>query len=155
MTNSESDPEPPEGIPSDAKSWLDSLDPERLRDLLSYLEQRLDSLRTPIEEMIQERAAGEVRSIDSQGAYAHVTMHPPTADGEEVERDILSIYHVSREEHADGEETLHWAYLGDVQSTESTRCSDCGRTYGAETDTCPHCGGTGFTTQEDGGDDDE
>lgn len=155
MTNRDDVPDPPDDIPEETRDWIESLDVDAIRNLAAYLERRLDSLQTPLEEMISDRAAGEIRSIESQGAYAHVRMHPPTADGEEVERDILSIYHVSREKHAAGEETLHWVYLGDIHPGEKTRCAECGHMFDANTKTCPHCGGTGFTSDEDGGDDDE
>lgn len=155
MPGNDNAPHPPEDMSEETRTWIDSLSEDGIRDLIDYLEGRIESSHTPIDEMIYARAAGEVRSIEEQGGYAHVEMHPPTDDGEGVDRDIRSIYHVSREGQVDGKETLHWTYLGDIQSGEVTRCPECGRTYNADTRLCPHCEGAGFTTDEDGGDDDE
>lgn len=154
MTRDEQTPEPPADVPRETRRWIDGQDARTLRQLVTYLEGRIEARQPGLEDLIEVDAAGDVRSVDVTNGYAHVRMHPPAGDGGSVNRDVISRYHVTREPRVEGEENLHWAYLGDIQSEKGVRCSECGRTYDADTDTCPHCGGTGFTADEDGGDED-
>lgn len=128
---------------------IDSLDIPELRAVLSYAEARIESLRTPLEEDIEASAAGEILEIENHGGYALVRMHPPAPDGSTVDSSIISLYHVRREQRLDGEESLHWAYLGDVNATEQNRCQTCGRPISDDSVGCPHCeGGVNDPTKE-------
>ena len=80
------------------------------------------------------------RYIENHGAYAIVRKHPPDPDGDGVNTEITTLYHVRREPQIDGTESLHWAYLGDVHNSVRTRCDTCGRTFDEDVEICPHCG---------------
>lgn len=136
MSNSAEAPTPPDNLPDALIQAIDSLGRSELKSALSYIERRIDALRTPIE----ATAAGEVLKIEDYGAYALVRKHPPNSDGPGVDTDRVSLYHVWREPQMDGTESLHWTYLGDVHSSEQIRCSSCGGTLDTDAAVCPHCG---------------
>ncbi|WP_424016308.1 zinc ribbon domain-containing protein (plasmid) [Halorientalis pallida] len=140
MSDANDDLTPPDDLSETLIQRIDALELPELKSLLSYIEQRIESLRTPIEAEIEANAAGEVLEIENHGAYALVRKHPPDPDGPGVNADITSLYHVRRESHLDGTESLHWAYLGDVHDTSENRCETCGRTFDHEIDVCPNCG---------------
>lgn len=133
--------------PTDADSFsetlrrrLDSLDLVELKAVRSYVDRRIEGVRPPLAEEIEATAAGEVLKIDTHGAYALVRKHPPDPDGSGVATDVVSLYHVRREPHLDGTESLHWTYLGDVYNAEQTRCESCGGAIDGSASVCPHCG---------------
>lgn len=140
MSNSNEDPEPPDTLPDALIQRINSLQLPELKAVLSYVERRIETLRTPIEEEIEATAAGEVLQIENHGAYALVRKHPPDPDGPGANRDIVSLYHVRREQQLDGTESLHWAYLGDVHNSEQIRCNSCGGILDKNASACPHCG---------------
>jgi ribosomal protein L37E len=140
MGNSNGEPTPPDDLSEALIQRIDALELPELKSLLSYVEQRIDALRTPIEEEIEANAAGEILAIENHGAYALVRKHPPDPDGDGANTEITSLYHVRREPQLDGTESLHWAYLGDVHNNTQTRCETCGRTLDEDVDNCPHCG---------------
>lgn len=140
MGDSNAGPTVPGNLPDALIQQIDALELPDLKSLLSYIEQRIEALRPPIEEEIEATAAGEVLEIKNHGAYAIVRKHPPDSTGDGVNTDITSLYHVRREPKIDGTESLHWAYLGDVQNTARPRCETCGRTLDEDVDVCPHCG---------------
>lgn len=140
MSNSAEDPTPPDNLPDALIQAIDSLGRSELKSTLSYIERRIDALRTPIEEEIKATAAGEVLTIENHGAYALVRKHPPNSDGPGVDTDRVSLYHVWREPQMDGTESLHWAYLGDVHNSEQIRCNTCGGALDTDAAVCPHCG---------------
>ena len=140
MSDPDEDPTVPDRLPDSLIEQIDNLEVSELRAILSYVEQRIESLRTSIEEEIVADAAGEVIEIEDHGDYALVRKHPPNPDGLGVNTDIVSIYHVRQEPQLGGEETLHWSYLGDVRTPEQSRCANCGRTLDEDVDVCPHCG---------------
>jgi len=140
MGDSDSEPTPPNDLSKALVQRVDALELPQLKSLLSYIEQRIETLRTPIEEEIEANAAGEVLDIENHGAYAIVRKHPPDPDSDGANTDIVSLYHVRREPQIDGTESLQWAYLGDVHSSVQTRCDTCGRTFDEDVETCPHRG---------------
>ncbi|WP_253805945.1 zinc ribbon domain-containing protein [Haloferax sp. Q22] len=131
---------PPNNLSEALVQQLNSLGLPELKSVLSYVEHRIEALRTPIEEEIEATAAGEVLKIENHGAYALVRKHPPKSDGSGVSTDRVSLYHVRREHRMDGTDSLHWAYLGDVHNAEQLRCGSCGGILDKEAAVCPHCG---------------
>lgn len=140
MSDSNEDPTPPDNLPDALIQELDSLELPELKSLLSYIERRINALRAPIEEEIKATAAGEILNIESLGAYTLVRTHPPNPNGHGVNTNFVSLYHVRREQQLDGTESLHWAYLGDVQNSEQIRCNTCGGILDKDASVCPHCG---------------
>lgn len=140
MNDANEDPTPPVDLSETLIQRLDALELPELKSLHAYIGQRIESLRTPIDAEIEANAAGEVLAIENHGASAVVRTHPPDPDGPGVKKDITSLYHVRRVPQVDGTESLHWAYLGDVDTSEETRCEACGRTVNREVDVCPNCG---------------
>lgn len=140
MSDSLGGPAPSDRLPDTLVEAVDRLGMSELRALMSYVEQRIESLRTPLSEEIEAEAAGELLGIENHGVYALVRMRPPGPDGEVSEAEPASLYHVSRERGLDGEESLHWAYLGDIRNTGRVRCENCGRSLDETVAVCPHCG---------------
>lgn len=130
---------PPDDLSETLIQRIDALELHELKSLLSYVEQRIAALRTPIVEEIEANAAGEILEIKKDGAYAIVRKHPPDPEGDGANTEITSLYHVRQEQQIDGTESLNWVYLGDVHDTVQTRCGTCGRTLAEDVDSCPHC----------------
>ncbi|WP_280584995.1 zinc ribbon domain-containing protein [Halorubrum sp. Boch-26] len=147
MSDTNEDPTPPDDLPQKLIQRVDALELPELKSLLSYIERRIESLRSPIEAEIEADAAGEVLEIETHGAYALVRQHPPDPDGPGVNTDITSLYHVRREPQYDGTESLHWAYLGDLHNVAEARCESCGRTFDRGVDVCPNCGSDDVDTE--------
>lgn len=118
MTDANEEPEPPDELPDDLVARIDSLEIPALKAVRSYAGQRIESLRTPLEEEIEATAAGELVEIEDHGTYALVKMHPSDPGGPGANTDLVSLYHVRREPQLDGTESVHWAYLGDVDDAE-------------------------------------
>lgn len=147
MSDANGDPTPQDDLPQKLIQRIDALELSELRSLLSYIERRIESLRTPLEAEIEADAAGKVLEIEDHGAYALVRQHPPDPDGPGVNTDITSLYHVRREPQYDGTESLHWAYHGDLDDSAEIRCDSCGRTFDREVDACPNCGSDDVDTE--------
>lgn len=137
MSDSAPGSAPSEHLPDGLIEEVDALEIPELRALISYAEQRVESLPTSLAEEIEADASGELLGIETHEAYALVRMRPP---GPDDETEPAALYHVSRERGIDGEESLHWAYLGDIREGERTRCANCGRSLDQSVDACPHCG---------------
>lgn len=140
MSDPHDEPEVLDTLPDELIQRIDSLELPELKAVLSYVEHRIEALRTPIEEEIEAAAAGEVLQIENHGAYALVRKHPPNPDSSGTNTDIVSLYHVRREPQSDGTESLQWAYLGDVHNSEQIRCDFCGGPLDKNASVCPHCG---------------
>lgn len=142
MADPTEEPSLPEHVPDGLLERLESLDVSELHAVRTSVEHRIDALRLPIDEEIEDNAAGEIIDIENHGSYALVRKHPPASDGSGVDTDVTSLYHVRRERNMDGETSLHWVYLGDIEYQPRTRCDACGRIYEESASVCPHCGST-------------
>ncbi|QLG50315.1 hypothetical protein [Natrinema halophilum] len=112
MPDSDDKRSPTERLPAALIEELDTLESPELHAVREYVDQLLESSQPPIEEQIREEATGEVIDIEDEGIYTLVKHRPPNHG--EGDSKPVSLYHVTRERHPDGEETLHWAFLGDV-----------------------------------------
>ena len=99
-------------LPNSLIERLDSLEVPELETVDHYVEQRIESLRTPIEEEIMASDSDDIIDVEDNGAYALVWKRIPPVEKSGVDTDTVSIFHVNREKHPDGEESLHWDYLG-------------------------------------------
>lgn len=115
MSNPDDNTPLSEQLPNTLVEKLDALEQPELRTVRKYVEQRLESSHPPLEEQIRDEAEGEVVDIEDQGIYTLVRMRPPAQEESEADSRPISLYHVTQERHPDGEETLHWSFLGDVQ----------------------------------------
>lgn len=145
MTAPDEEPTPPAVVPDSLVEAIDALDVPELRALDGYVRKRIDAIRVPIEEAIEAESGGEVIDVEDHGAYALVRQHPPNPSGTGVNPEFVELYHVRRQLEPSGEETLHWAYVGDVQGSETPRCPNCDRPIEDVTSACPHCGHDGST----------
>lgn len=114
MSDPDDDRSLSERIPDALVEQLDSLERPELRAVHTYVEQRLEDARPPLEEQIREDAEGDVLAIEDEGVYTLVRMRSPSTDDSDGDSQPVSLYHVTQERHPDGEETLHWSFLGDV-----------------------------------------
>jgi hypothetical protein len=142
MTDPSEEPPLPEHVPDWLLERLDSLELSELEAVRTSIEDRIEGLRFPIDEEIEASTAGEIIDIENHGSYALVRKHPPASDGSGVNTDVTSVYHVRRERNLDRETSLHWDYLGDVETQSRTRCAACGRTLEESASVCPNCGST-------------
>lgn len=115
MTTSSDESALTDRLPDPLVEQLDTLEPPELHTVHKYVEQRLESVRPPIEEQIREEAAGDVLSIEKDRIYTLVKMHQPGQGESDTDSQPVSLYYVRRERQPDGEETLHWSFLGDCQ----------------------------------------
>lgn len=140
MTNSDDDSEPSAELPAELVAQLDSLELVQLKSVKSYVEERIRSVRPPIEEEIEANAAGEILTIDAHGTDALVRKVQSTSEESGSDSEIVSLYHVTAEPRIDGTSSLHWSYLGDVQAADEFHCTSCGHRIDEATEVCPHCG---------------
>lgn len=114
MSNADDEPTLPEQLSDSLIETLDTLEPSELHAVHEYVEERLESIHPPLEKQIREDATGEVVDIEDKELYTLVRMRTPAQEESEEDSQPISFYHVTRERHPDGEETLHWTFLGDV-----------------------------------------
>lgn len=131
------DPTPPDALPEDLTERLDGLDLPALVAVREYAEDLLAAERPPMTEDVLEAAEGEVLGVDDRGPYALVRKRPPTEAGGDAP---VSLYHVHRERYPDGEEDLHWSFVGEIRDPVVGECPDCGASLEAHADRCHHCG---------------
>lgn len=115
MTSSNDESAPTNQLPDPLVKMINSLEPSQLRTVHQYVEQRLESIHPPIEEQIREEAVGDVLSIETDRIYTLVKMRSPSQGESNADSQPISLYHVTQERHPDGEETLHWSFLGEIQ----------------------------------------
>jgi len=140
MDNPRKTPAPPDTPPDVLTQRIDSLTLPELKAVLSYVERRIEAVRTPIGAEIEATAAGEILEIEKQGACALVKRHLPDPDASGVNTGRALLYHVRRERQFDGTESLHWTHLGDVPDPEQIRCDSCGGVVDGDASVCPRCG---------------
>ena len=124
MSDPDEPPTAPDRLPDGLVERLDSLGLPELEAVLRYVEQRIESTRTPLAEEIMAGASDEIIDIEEHDEYALVWKRIPAAEEAGDDTGAVSLFHVSREKHPDGEESLHWAYLGDVHDTDRSGRGD-------------------------------
>ena len=119
---------------------LDDLDVSTLRSVRTYLDQRIDDLRSTLPEMIRAETGDEIVDIIDRGPYTLVRKYPTPRDDSDTYPQPLFLYRVRREKRRNGEERLHWSFLGDVIEPPSVECGNCGVLLDESTAACPRCG---------------
>lgn len=119
---------------------LDDMDAPTLRGVRAYAEQRLDDIRPSVEERIRSESAGDIVDIDECGAYTLVRKYPSSGEDFETPSPPLTLYRVTRERQPDGEDTLHWSYLGAVTDRSRVECGNYGTLVPAHETGCSRCG---------------
>lgn len=119
---------------------LDDLDEPTLHAVRTYVEQRLDELLPSLQEQIRSEANGEIVDIEDSGLCTFVRKYPPCQGNSKRASQPLSLYRVSREKQLNGENALHWSYLGDVTEQSSIECGDHGTLVNTHEPACPHHG---------------
>lgn len=82
MADSRDGPDPPEAVLDELLRQVDSLQRLELKQLHSYVQRRIESLKQSLEAEIEAETAGELLDIERHGGYAIVRQHPPDPDGE-------------------------------------------------------------------------
>ena len=127
-------------LPDALVEILDDLDVSTLRSVRTYLDQRIDDLRPTLPRMIRAETEGEIVDIRDRGPYTLVRKYPTSRDSSDTYPQPLSLYRVKREKRLNGEERLHWSFLGDVIKPPSVECGNCGVLLDESATVCPHCG---------------
>ena len=129
-----------QNLPDALVEILDDLDISTLRSVRTYLDQRIDDLRPTLPEMIRAETGGEIVDIRDRGPYTLVRKYPTSRDSSDTYPQPLFLYRVKREKRLNGEETLHWSFLGDVIEPPSVECGNCGVLLDESATVCSHCG---------------
>jgi len=129
-----------QGLPDALVEILDDLDVSTLHSVRTYLDQRIDDLRSTLPEMIRAETGSEIVDIIDRGPYTLVRKYPTSRDDSDTYPQPLFLYRVRREKRLNGEETLHWSFLGDVIEPPSVECGNCGVLLDESTTVCPHYG---------------
>lgn len=119
---------------------LDDLDEPTIHAVRRYVEQRLDDLRPSLQEQIRSETDGKIVDIEDCGACTFVRKYPPLQGDSESVSQPLSLYRVSREKQLNGENALHWSYLGDVVKQADIECRNYGTLVNTHEPACPHHG---------------
>ena len=127
-------------LPDALVETVEYLDVSTLRSVRTYLDQRIDDLRPTLPEMIRAETEGEIVDITDRGPYTLVRKYPTPRNSSDTYSQPLFFYRVKREKRLNGEETLHWSFLGDVIEPPSVECGNCGVLLDESTTTCPRCG---------------
>lgn len=136
MNDSAGEPDAAQGLPDALVETLDGLEPRALRAVADYVEDRLANAQVPIADLIDAEGRRDVLDVDDRGPYTLVRTKTRGAMGADEDPRGVSLYHVSREQRLDGEETLHWSFLGDLYRSTMEASETCGAPADAET--CPH-----------------
>ncbi|MFD1564398.1 hypothetical protein ACFR99_12655 [Haloarchaeobius amylolyticus] len=115
MSNSDDEQSLSERLPDALVEQLDTFEPPELRTVHEYVEQLLEEAHPPIEKQIREEAKGDVLAIEDEEVYTLVKMRSPDTGDSDSDSSPVSLYHVTRERHPDGEEDLNWSLLGDLE----------------------------------------
>lgn len=132
-------PTPPEQLSEPLIETLDELTASELRTVRTYVEHRLEEVRTPIAEQIRAEATGEVLDIEDCGTHTLVRMCSPTSKTASADTSIL-LYSVRREKRLDGSKALHWSWLGEVQHPPTVKCENCATLLTDPVQRCNQCG---------------
>lgn len=97
-------------LPDNLAERLDSLDVAALHAVIDYAEDRIGEERHPIAEDVRAEAGDVVVRIDDYGGYALVEKRTPDRDA-----DVTSLYLVRHEREMDGEWSLDWSFLRDLE----------------------------------------
>ncbi|RBI61079.1 hypothetical protein DMJ13_15215 [halophilic archaeon] len=104
------------GVPDSLADELASLDDDALRAVVGYARDLLNE-RLSMATLIEENGDEEIADIDEQGGYTLVTKKQSCADGCEHCPHGPYLYRVRLEPSpTDDEPTLHWSFLGRVES---------------------------------------
>lgn len=133
-------PTGPTGLPDALVEILDTLDAPALRDVAAYVDRRIEESHTPLAERVLADADVDDVAVDDRGSYTLVRKRLPDQAEAGADSGTVALYHVTRENPPDGEETLRWHYLGDVVGRPKEACSSCGAPLDERTDSCPSCG---------------
>lgn len=100
-------PTPPDAVPSSVVVELNQLDDESLRTVLDYGQTLLNT-------RIETGPNEEIVSVEDHGTHTTVIKRESCADGCDDCPHGPYLYHIRSEEHINGEENLHWVYIGEV-----------------------------------------
>jgi hypothetical protein len=128
-----------QNLPDALVEVLDDLDAPALRAVRAHVEERLDDLRPALSDVIRSTTGSEVVDITDSGPYALVRKYRSSSNHSGAGPRTLSLYRVAREKQLNGEERLHWSYLGDVAEPADVKCGNCGAPLGDSTTACPRC----------------
>lgn len=101
------DPTPPDAVPSSVATELSQLDDESLRAVLDYGQILLNT-------RIEAGPNEEIVSVEDHGTHTTVIKREDCADGCDDCPHGPYLYHIRSEEHVNGEKSLHWVYIGEV-----------------------------------------
>lgn len=113
MENNNTDPTPPDVLPSSIATTLSKLDDESLRAVLDYGQALLNSRIDPASK-IEAGTNEEIVSIEDHGTHTTVIKRQDCTDGCDECPHGPYLYHVQSERYVTGEKDLHWAYIGKV-----------------------------------------
>ena len=113
MENNNTDPTPPDVLPSSIATTLSKLDDESLRAVLDYGQALLNSRIDPASK-IEAGPNEEIVSIEDHGTHTTVIKRQDCTDGCDECPHGPYLYHVQSERYVTGEKDLHWAYIGKV-----------------------------------------
>ena len=110
-TDSTSIPEPVAELVADA-------DDATLREIIDFVQDELADRRQDVLD-IEPKPGEEIVEISEERGYTRVVLRQPCAEGCEECPHGPYLYHVRPEHSPDGEQSLHWSYIGRVVDTDS------------------------------------
>lgn len=104
-------PTPPEDFPPDLAAELQESSVHDLREAIIYAQELLRSRHQPTLQ-IEPGPGEELVRLTERSGYTEVVKRQPCGDGCEDCPHGPYVYHVTREQHPDGSERLHWTLIG-------------------------------------------
>ncbi|MFC6837245.1 hypothetical protein [Halomarina ordinaria] len=119
MNDDEPSPRPPEGLPDDVAARLRALNGHSLRMAVIYAQELLSADHDPTPQIRPLPGEEIVRVVDHPG-YVEVHKRQPCEHGCPECPHGPYVYHVTNERHVDGDERLHWQFVGISTTDEET-----------------------------------
>lgn len=111
MTQPSDSPSPPEDLPAEIASTLETLDIHDLRETIVYAQELLQA-RHESTLQIEPRPGEEIVRMVDHGSYTEVAKRQPCGNDCPDCPHGPYVYHVRPEKHSDGTTRLHWTCIG-------------------------------------------
>jgi hypothetical protein len=118
MSDSPDGPAPPDGLPDRLVSELHRLSASDLRKTIIHAQELLQAQKEP-GSAIEPQAGEDIIEITEQDGYTEVIKRVPCGEDCEECPHGPYIYHVIEEARPDGENRLHWQFIGRKPGSDS------------------------------------
>lgn len=114
MDPAEEPPDAPGSLSPAVVEMVDELHEPELRALIDYAGKRQQYLHTAVSEQIEPAPGEEIVRIEERAGYTEVVKREPCGEDCSDCPHGPFLYHVREETRPNGEQHLHWEFLGKI-----------------------------------------